>query len=74
MAFWGLVAGDRRESERNRMRGLPGAAAHERRRAGALSRALHGDGEVAAAELGQDGVARGGKLQRAGEWVHGSRG
>jgi len=41
---------------------------------GALQRAHHSGGEVAAAELGQDGVARDGKLQRAGEWVQRSRG
>ena len=50
--------------------GALGAGARERWASGVLRRA-HSGGEVAAAELGEDGVARGGKLQRAGEWVQG---
>ena len=48
--------------------GSPGAEAHERREAGALPRACHGGGEVAAAEVDLDSVARGGGLQRVREW------
>ena len=51
-----------------------GAEMHESWGFGALQRARHSGGEVAAAELGQDGVARGGKLKRAGEWVQRSWG
>ena len=40
--------------------GALGAEASERWGSGALQRAGHGDGEVAAAELGRDGVERGG--------------
>ena len=36
---------------------------------GALPQPGHGDGEVAAAELGRDGVTRAGGVQREGEWV-----
>ena len=58
------------------MRGLccgvsPGAEACERWGAGALPRACHGGGEVAAAELDLDSVARGGGIQRGGEWGQG---
>ena len=49
--------------------GALGAEARERWGSGALQRAGHGNGEVAAAELGRDGVARGGGVQREGEWV-----
>ena len=42
--------------------GALGAEARERWGSGALQRAGHGDGEVAAAELGRDGVARGGEV------------
>ena len=45
------------------------AEARERWGAKALPRACHGGGEVAAAELGRDGVERGGGVQREGEWV-----
>ena len=63
------------------MRGLgcgaaTGAEAHERWGSRALSQASHGGGEVAAAELGRDSVARGGEVQRGWEWdqrVAGSR-
>ena len=43
--------------------GVRGTAASWPQRAG------HSDGEVAAAELGRDGVARGGGVQREGDWV-----
>ena len=43
-------------------------------RAGALQRARHRDGEVAAAELGQDGVARGGSSSARGGGSRGSWG
>ena len=43
--------------------GALGAEARERWGSGALQRAGHGDGEVAAAELGRNGVARGGGVQ-----------
>ena len=46
----------------------PGAEARERWGAGALPRACHGGGEVAAAELDLDSVARGGGIQRGVEW------
>ena len=49
--------------------GALGAEASERWGSEALQRAGHGDGEVAAAELGRDGVARGGGVQHEGEWV-----
>ena len=49
--------------------GTLGVEAHERWGSGALQQAGHSDGEVAAAELGRDGVARGGGVQREGEWV-----
>ena len=49
--------------------GTLGVEAHERWGSGALQRAGHGDDEVAVAELGRDGVARGGGVQREGEWV-----
>ena len=42
---------------------------HERRRARALCCVGYGGGEVAAAELGWGGVARGGGLQREGRRV-----
>ena len=42
------------------------AQAHARTRAGDLQRARHRDGEVAAARLGQDGVARGGSSSARG--------
>ena len=54
-----------------RCEGSAGADAHERWGAGALSRASHGGGEVAAAELDWGGVARGGGIQRGGEWGQG---
>ena len=47
---------------------LLGAEARERRGAGALPRACHGGGEVAASELDLDNVARGGGIQRGVEW------
>ena len=61
------------------MRGLgcgvsPGAEARERWGAGALPRACHGGGEVAAAELDLDNVARGGGIQRGWEWGQGVAG
>ena len=46
----------------------------ERRRARALRQAGHGGGEVAAAELGWGGVARGGGIQRGEEWGQGVAG
>ena len=54
------------------MRGLgcgvsPGAEARERWGPGALPRACHGGGEVAAAELDLDSVARGEGIQRGVE-------
>ena len=42
--------------------------------AGALQRARHRDGEVAAAEFGQDGVARGGSSSTRGGGSRGSWG
>ena len=51
------------------MWGALGALARERWGSGALQRDGHGDGEVAAAELGRDGVARGGGVQHEGEWI-----
>ena len=48
--------------------GFPGAEARKRRGAEALPRACHGGGEVAAAELDLDSVARGGGIQRGVEW------
>ena len=54
---------------RIRCGGALGAEAHERWGSGALQRAGHNDGEVAAAEFGRDGMARGGGVQREGEWV-----
>ena len=45
-----------------------GAEARERWGAGALPRAGHGNGEVAATELDWGGVARGGGIQRGVEW------
>ena len=51
-----------------------GAEACERWGAGALPRAGHGDGEVAAAELDWGGVARGGGIQRRVEWGQGVAG
>ena len=42
------------------------AQARARTRAGDLQRARHRDGEVAAARLGQDGVARGGSSSARG--------
>ena len=49
--------------------GALGAEACERWGSGARQLGGHGDGEVAAAELGRDGVARGGGVQREGKWV-----
>ena len=49
--------------------GALGAEACKSWGSGALQRAGHSDGEVAVAELGQDGVARVGVVQREGEWV-----
>jgi hypothetical protein len=48
--------------------GALGAVARERWGSGALQPG-HVDGEVVAAELGRDGVATGGGVQREGEWV-----
>ena len=48
--------------------GALGAEASERWGSGALQRAGHGDGEVAAAELDWGGVARGGGIQLGVEW------
>ena len=48
--------------------GSAGADARERWGAGALPQACHGGGEVAAAELDLDSVARGGGIQRGVEW------
>ena len=48
--------------------GICSAHARARTRAGALQRARHRDGEVAAAEFGQDGVARGGVEERRQLW------
>ena len=61
------------------MRGLgcgssPGAEARERRGAGALPRACHGDGDVAVAQHNRGSVARGGGLQRGLEWGQGVAG
>ena len=55
------------------MRGLGcgvslGAEARERWGAGALPRACHGGGEVAAVELDLDSVARRGGIQHGVEW------
>ena len=55
------------------MWGALGALARERWGSGALQRDGHGDGEVAAAELGRDGVARGGGVQHEGSGDKGSR-
>ena len=54
--------------------GSPGAEAHERRGAGALPRACHSDGDVAAAQHDRDSVARGGGLQGGLEWGQGVAG
>ena len=54
------------------MRGSPGSDAHERKGAGAFSRALHSNGEVAAAESAGDGVARGGGSSARGGGSRGS--
>ena len=62
-----------------RVRGLgcgsaPGTEVRERRGAGALPRACHGGGEVAAAEHDRSSVARGGGHQRGWEWGQGVAG
>jgi len=56
----------KQKSERISLLGYLYAHARPRTRAGARQRARHRNGEVAAAELGQDGVARGGSSSARG--------
>ena len=64
----------KRKSERISLLGYLYAHARPRTRAGARQRARHRNGEVAAAELGQDGVARGGSSCARGGGSRGSWG